>query len=451
MTTKILADFTAHLKYSDLSPATVRKTKQCILDWLGVGIRGSREKPAQILRKVILTAKEDEASVLSGEGLTVNALNAAFCNGANSHTLDFDDLHNPSIIHIATVVIPPAFAVAEKEHKSGKDVLTAVVAGYEVCARVGEAVIPESYYFWHTTGTVGAIGAGTAAAKVLGLNAEQTLHCLGSAGTQAAGLWEFVKEGAMSKPLHTGKSSYAGVLSAYLAREGFTGATKILEGEKGFCRAMVKVPHLEKLTEGLGLGFKIDDNSFKPYPCCKHSHASIYALQVLQKENKFMTGDVAKVEVLVNSITDSLINNPDPQTAYGCKFSIQYCDASVLKYGNVGIEQFSAQAMADQETRALMQKISVHQDPEIQQVYDTDPSKLATKVIVTLKDGRKLEKEVDYPKGDPDCPMTWEDSVAKFTALAEPVYGKEKTAKLCALIDKLDEVEDFKTALRACL
>ena len=107
MTTKILADFTAHLKYSDLSTATVRKTKQCILDWLGVGIRGSREKPAQILRKVILTAKEDEASVLSGEGLTANALNAAFCNGANSHTLDFDDLHNPSIIHIATVVIPP--------------------------------------------------------------------------------------------------------------------------------------------------------------------------------------------------------------------------------------------------------------------------------------------------------------------------------------------------------
>jgi 2-methylcitrate dehydratase PrpD len=255
----------------------------------------------------------------------------------------------------------------------------------------------------------------------------------------------------MSKPLHTGKSSYAGVLSAYLAREGFTGATKILEGEKGFCRAMVAEPHLEKLTEGLGLGFKIDDNSFKPYPCCKHSHASLYALQVLQKENKFTAADVAKVEVLVNSITDSLINNPNPQTVYGCKFSLQYCDASMLIYGNVGIEQFSAQAMANPETRALMQKIEVRRDPEIQQVYDTDPSKLATKVIVTLKDGRKLEKEVDYPKGDPACPMTWEDSVAKFTALAEPVYGKEKTAKLCALIDKLDEVKDFRTALRSCL
>lgn len=451
MTTKKLAEFTAKLKYQDLSAQTVRKTKQCILDWLGVGIRGSQEKPAKLIRKVILTAKEDEASVLSGEGITANALNAAFCNGANSHTLDFDDLHNPSIIHIATVVIPPVFAIAEKEKKSGKDMLTAVVAGYEVCARVGEAVIPESYYFWHTTGTVGAIGAGASAAKILGLDGEQTLHCLGSAGTQAAGLWEFVKEGAMSKPLHTGKSSYAGVLSAYLAREGFTGATKILEGDKGFCKAMVAKPHLEKLTAGLGKGFKIDDNSFKPYPCCKHSHASLYALQVLQQENKFTAKDVAKVEVLVNSITDSLINNPNPQTAYGCKFSIQYCDASVLKFGNVTIENFTPKFMEDKDVRALMKLINVHQDKAVQKVYDDDPSKLATKVIVTLKDGRSFTKEVDYPKGDPACPMTWEDSVKKFTALAEPVYGKAKTKKLCDLIDKLDEVKDFRKALRACL
>jgi 2-methylcitrate dehydratase PrpD len=271
--------------------------------------------------------------------------------------------------------------------------LTAVVAGYEVCARVGEAVIPESYYFWHTTGTVGAIGAGASAAKILGLDGEQTLQCLGSAGTQAAGLWEFVKEGAMSKPLHTGKSSYAGVLSAYLAKEGFTGATKILEGDKGFCKAMVAKPHLEKLTAGLGKGFKIDDNSFKPYPCCKHSHASLYALQVLQQENKFTAKDVAKVEVLVNSITDSLINNPNPQTAYGCKFSIQYCDASVLKFGNVTIENFTPKFMEDKDVRALMKLINVHQDKAVQKVYDDDPSKLATKVIVTLKDGRSFKKK----------------------------------------------------------
>ena len=451
MTTRQLAVFTANLKFTDLTPATVRKTKQCILDWLGVSIRGSREKPAQILRQVILTAKEEEASVFSGEGLRANTLNAAFCNGANSHTLDFDDLHNPSIIHIATVVIPPVFAIAEKEHKSGKEMLTAVVAGYEVCARVGESVIPESYYFWHTTGTAGAIGAGTSAARILGLDAEQTLHCLGSAGTQAAGLWEFVKEGAMSKPLHTGKSSYAGVLAAYLSRAGFTGATKILEGEKGFCRAMVQEPHLEKLSDGLGMGFKIDDNSFKPYPCCKHSHASIYALQILQKEYEFMAEDVAKLEVLVNSITDSLINNPDPQTAYGCKFSIQYCDASALRFGNVGIEQFSHEALTDLETRTLMKKIVVHQDSEIQKVYDKDPSKLATKVIVTLNDGRILEQEVDYPKGDPACSMIWEESMAKFTALAEPVYGKEKTSRLGDLINHLDDVQDFQKALRACL
>lgn len=255
MTTKSLADFVTGLQYDKLSPATVRMTKQCILDWLGVCIRGSQEKPIKIIRKLLLDGGgKAQATVLAGGTEKTTTLNAAFCNGSASHSLDFDDLHNPSIIHLATVVVPPVFAIADAEHKSGKDMLAAVVAGYEVGGRVGESVIPESYFFWHTTGTAGTLGAAASAAKVLGLDAEATLQCLGSAGTQAAGLWEFLKEGAMSKTLHAGKSSYAGVLSAYLAQAGFTGATKILEGEKGFCRAMVAEPHLEKLTDGLNDG-----------------------------------------------------------------------------------------------------------------------------------------------------------------------------------------------------
>ncbi len=194
------------------------------------------------------------ANVFTGKNEQASALNAAFCNGSASHSLDFDDLHNPSIIHLACVVIPPVFALGEAEHKNGKSMLAATVAGYEVGARVGESVIPESYFFWHTTGTAGTFGAAASAASMLGLDEETFLQALGSAGTQAAGLWEFLKEGAMSKTLHTGKSSYAGVLSAYLAQKGFTGATQILEGEKGFCKAMVAKPHLEKINGGIGQG-----------------------------------------------------------------------------------------------------------------------------------------------------------------------------------------------------
>ena len=324
-------------------------------------------------------------------------------------------------------------------------------AGYEVSARVGETVIPESYYFWHTTGTVGTIGAGAAAACILGLDAMQTVHALGSAGTQASGLWEFVREGAMSKPLHAGKAAYSGVLAAYLARAGFTGATRILEGEKGFCRAMTTDPHWNKLTEGLGTGFKIDENSFKPYPCCKHAHAAIYAALELRQKYGFPAEEIESVTILVNRITYSLINNPSPQTAYGCKFSIQYCTACAMRYGAVGIEQFTPAVMHDAVVRKLMQCIEVRQDAAVQAVYDEDATKLAAKVAVKLRDGRLLEREVDYPKGDPANPMEWKDSTAKFMNLVKPVYGIENASKLVDIVDTLDDVGDFALNIQTIL
>lgn len=453
MATKKLADFVADVQYDKLSPTTVQLTKQCILDWLGVCIRGSREKPIKIIQELLLAGGGNaQATVLAGGTTKTTALNAAFCNASASHSLDFDDLHNPSIIHLATVVVPPVFAIAEAEHKSGKEMIAAVVAGYEVGGRVGEAVIPESYFFWHTTGTAGTFGAAASAARILGLNAEDTLQCLGSAGTQAAGLWEFLKEGAMSKTLHAGKSSYAGVISAYLAKAGFTGATKILEGEKGFCRAMVTEPHLEKLTDGLNDGiYKIDNNSFKPYACCKHSHAALYAMQVLRAEHGLKPEDVEEIELLVNNITDFLINNPEPENPYGCKFSIQYCVAGMLKYGEMAVDQFLPEVIGDAEVRGVMAKTKVIRDDAIEAVIAADPARLASKLIIRCKDGRVLEMQVDFPKGDPPNPMTWEESVAKFTSLAVPVYGENKAAKLCKLIGTLETSTDFAADLAKCL
>lgn len=452
MATRELAEFAAAISYEKIPAATIRKTKQCILDWLGVCIRGSQEKPVKMIRNVLLEAGgAKQASIIAGSREETSALQAAFCNGAASHSLDFDDLHNPSIIHLATVVIPPVFAIGEAEHKSGRDMLAAVVAGYEVGARVGESVIPESYFYWHTTGTAGTFGAAASAGNLLRLDTEKMTQCLGSAGTQAAGLWEFLKEGAMSKTLHAGKSSYAGVLSAYLAREGFTAATKILEGEKGFCHAVSPVPHLEKITAGIGEGYKIDENSFKPYACCKHSHAGLYAVQVLRQEHDLKPRDIAKIELLVNNITDFLINNPSPENPYGCKFSIQYCVAGMLKYGKMGVEQFAANVIDDAEVRELMSCTEVIKDDAIEAIIENNPSKLASKVVIHCKDGRILEKQVDYPKGDPPNPMTWEESVDKFMSLAAPVYGKDISIKLCRLVDRLDESSDFATDFKECM
>lgn len=451
MITKILADFTASLSYDKLTPVSIDMAKKCILDWLGVSIRGSQEQPAKLIRQTILCNEAKQATVFDGEQSKASVFDAAFCNGAASHTLDFDDLHNPSIIHLATVVVPGVFAIAETEHKSGRQMIAAVCAGYEAGGRIGESVIPESYFFWHTTGTAGTFGAAAAAANLLQLTPQQTLMCYGNAGTQAAGLWEFLKEGAMSKALHAGKSSYAGVLSAYLSRNGFTAASSILEGEKGFCRAMVAEPHWDRLTEGLdSKHLRIDENSFKPYACCKHSHAAIYAAQVLKKEHELQAEDISEVRIYVNDITDYLINNPQPQNPYGCKFSIQYCVAAMLTFGAVGIEQFAQDVIYNTEVRELMSRTKVIRDAAIEKIHQEDASKLASRLEVVCKDGTVHSMKVDYPKGDPDNPVTWEEAKAKFMHLAVPVYGQQQAGKLCSLIENLEECEDLAQGLAQC-
>lgn len=224
METEKLAQFVANLTFEQLSSKTIKMAKQSFLDWLGCCIRGSEELPAIILRRVVLAEAQNSAisTVFSKHHFRTSSRTAALLNGAASHTLDMDDLHNASIIHLGTVVMPAALAVAERTKSTGQDLITAIVAGYEVGARVGEAVNPDSYFFWHTTATAGTFGAAAAAAKLLNLDCQQTIHCLGSAGTQAAGLWEFLKDGAMSKPLHSGKAAFNGILAADLAKEGFT-------------------------------------------------------------------------------------------------------------------------------------------------------------------------------------------------------------------------------------
>ena len=445
-----LAKFTAEMTFEKLPARAVAMAKQCLLDWLGVALRGSLEEPARILRATALKmCGNGEATVFDGGTRRVDAVSAALVNGAASHTLDFDDLHNPSIIHLATVVIPAAVAVAEAEHKSGRALLTAICAGYEAGARAGEAVIPESYFYWHTTGTAGIFGSAAASASLLGLDGHITNMCLGSAGTQAAGLWEFLKEGAMSKALHAGRAASAGVFSAYLAQNGFTAASKILEGEKGFCPALSTAPRLEKITENFSYSdLKIQHNSFKPYACCKHAHAVVYGAQMLRRQHNLQPQDIAAVTLQVNNITDFLINNPAPQNVYGCKFSIQYCVAAALIYGKVGIDEFSAQARSSTEMQELMAKINVVKDERQEEINRQNPAKLASKIVIKSKDGAEYAMQVDYPKGDPDNPMSWEESTEKFITLSQPVCGAEKAAILCQTIKYLEQINDIAAELK---
>lgn len=449
--TRHLANRVANIKFEDLPQETIQMTKQYILDYLGVSIRGWTQKNMDIMSETLgNSADGTKAIMLNGKkGASNSVLYSAMLNAAASHSQDFDDLHNPSIIHMACVTVPSALAVAEDEELSGKDILAALVAGYEAGARIGESVNPEAYYFWHTTSTCGVFSSAVTVANLKKFNTDQMVQCLGTAGTQAAGLWEFVIDGAMSKTLHVGKANFAGILSAKLTANGFTAAEKILDGDKGFCRAMLTNPHWEKLTEDIK-GFKIDNNSYKPFSCCKYTHPSSYAAQLLRNEQNLKLEDVEKVTIRSNRIVKQLVDNSHPKNPYGAKFSIQYCVATMIKYGKLGIDQFVDENLNNDEIQRVMQNIEVIVDPQLDKEYTEKPDRWAVELTIACKDGKTYTKFVEYPKGDPPNPMTWDETVEKFMDLSVPVYGEEVCKKLVNLVATLDEHDNFKKALAEC-
>jgi 2-methylcitrate dehydratase PrpD len=453
MATQELAQFVVDLSYDQLPPATCEMAKKCILDWLGCSIRGSVEQPAVIMRRVLAASGGiPEATVFSPALERTSALFAALFNGAASHALDYDDLHNASIIHLGTVVIPAAFAVAEQTDASGRELITAVVAGYELGARIGEAVNPDAYDFWHTTGTAGTFGAAAAAAKLLGLDTRQTVDCLGSAGTQAAGLWEFLQDGAMSKTLHAGKAAMNGILAAMLAKQGFTGAKRILEGEKGFCRSMTPRTQLERLTNKLTAGgYKIDENSFKPFACCKHCHSAVNAVQEIRRRQRLDYRQATAIHIRTNAVANNLVNNPAPENTYACKFSMQYCTAAMLRYGALGVDEFAPDKATDTALRRLMDNTVIQVDPELDEDYRRNPQKWSTLVTIKTSDGQEYEQFIAYPKGDPQNPVTYQEAQEKFRSLSQHVYRTDQIDKLSQMIANLVSVEDLRQNLAICL
>lgn len=222
--------------------------KMCIQDLIAVAVAGSSKKESNIWKKYYSSKPSNpESSVLQPGFPKASIEQAAALNAVFGHVMDMDDVYNASMSHLGVITIPTALALGQKLHKSGKQVIEAIVAGYEAGARIGAAINPSSYKFWHTTGVTGTFTSAAVAGKLLGLTPEQFIHCFGSAGTQSAGLWGFLESGSMSKVLHTAHANLCGIRSAELAYLGFTGAPTILEGERGFVRALV--PQFENHSE----------------------------------------------------------------------------------------------------------------------------------------------------------------------------------------------------------
>ena len=274
-----LAAFAAHLRFEDLPASTVRKIEDLLVDWVGSALAGKGARPVESIRKftAAMGNPQGPSEVLVDRSRNSPYL-AAMANAAASHVAEQDDVHNGSVFHPATVVFPVALAGAQALGASGRQMLAAAVAGYEVGIRVGEFLGRSHYKVFHTTGTAGTIAAAATAGHLLGLDAAQMRHAFGSAGTQAAGLWEFLRTAADSKQLHTAHAAGAGWMSAWLAKDGFTGAQRIFDGPQGLAAGMSSDADPSRLTDRLGSRWATEETSFKYHASCRHTHPAADAL-----------------------------------------------------------------------------------------------------------------------------------------------------------------------------
>lgn len=330
----------------------------------------------------------------------------ALVMGGLTHILEVDDLHKASVVHPACVTIPAAIALATETNPSGIDFLTSLLYGFEACTRVGMSVGKSHYKIWHNTATCGTFGGAMTAATLLELTDEETVHALGNAGTQSAGLWEFLNTGAMSKHLHAGRGAEAGVVSAQLAQLGFTGPPAILEGPQGLYAGACPDPDPEAVLRAPDAPWQVHLTSIKPWPSCRHTHPVIDA--ALELSDKIALDDIESIDVAVYQASIDVCDRPVPNSEYEAKFSLQHCVAISLMEGRCVFASFDPDARdraADLRTR-----ISVRAGETYSNAYPRD---WGGEVTVTLKDGASVTAARTACKGDPELPLSRDDMIVK--------------------------------------
>lgn len=448
-----LAAFAADLRFAMIPAPVVRKTEDLLVDWFGSALAGKGARPVETITR--FAARMGGSCGLGaglGEGAAEVLVNrssnsayfAAMANAAASHVAEQDDVHNGSVFHPATVVFPVALALAQTLGSSGQQLLTAAVAGYEVGIRVGEFLGRSHYKVFHTTGTAGTLAAAAAAGSLLGLNALQMQHAFGSAGTQSAGLWEFLRTAADSKQLHTAHAAAAGLMSACLAQEGFTGAALILEGPQGMAAGMSSDAVPAKLIAGLGTRWATAETSFKFHASCRHTHPAADALLQVMQTHHLQPADLARVVTQVHQgAIDVLGPVTNPATVHQSKFSMGTVLALVARFGHAGLVEFD-QHFSAPETVALRERVEMVLDPEVDSAY---PARWIGKVTVTTRDGRVLHGRVDEPKGDPGNTLSREEITAKAQRLAA-FSGAATVGEMVLAIDRLWRIADCATVGR---
>ena len=441
-----ISKFISGYRYEQATVETINTVKAAFLDFFGVAYRGANENSSELAFNTIdelFRLNNDfglEASVIGRPGFKTNVLNAAFLNGISAHVLELDDGHRQAQAHLGAVIFPTALAISEAYGLSGKEFFEAVIVGYEVGILLGKLVNPKHRNNgFHTTGTIGTFVSGAVASKLLSLDENQISNALGLCGTQAAGLLESDHGGSMGKVLHVGKANYNGMLSAFLARNGFTGAETIIEGSEGFLRTMVldeeeynsRDYSFNSILEGVG-SVRVRDIYFKKHPFCRHLHSSIDTALKLKNSIGDEYNHIQNVAVKTYDVAAEH-NNFNPKNLEELKQSLPYAVAITLVEGEVTIDSlnklvdyglFENYSTVDKvnNIKNLVNKMVILKDEKLNELY---PNKRPSNVIIKLDDEFRngvFQNITFIPKGDFESPYDLSELIDKFKNL-NPKYN----------------------------
>jgi 2-methylcitrate dehydratase PrpD len=417
----------------------VNYAKCCILDLMGVSLAGSSTSWSRIVVDLVRDLEGKQESTVFASNLKSTSINAALANGTMAHSLDLDDTHNEAIVHPGCAVIPSAMAVAEREGLPGRDLIASVVAGYEVSIRIGLAVSP--YHIlkgFHPSGTCGVFGATAAVGNLLRFDEDVMTDALGIAGSHAAGLMEFLANGAMTKRLHAGRASASGVQSALLAQRRFTGPNTVLEGANGFCNAYSPKRRLDRLTRLLGERYEILGTGFKLYACCRSFHSAIDVLCELTRLHDVKLDDIARI--IIGTDRDAVkYDVREPRTVLAAQMSFPFSVALALITGRCEIGGYAEENLRNQEILKLARRIKLVVDPIVDRNY---PRKYGSRSTLVLRNGRRFAKTSWYPRGEPENAFTQEEMNQKFISLASPVMPSPKAQQTLQVIQRLETLND---------
>ena len=437
-----LATFAAALEFDQLPADVVASARLRVLDIVGLALAASTYDFA---RAVVAAVSEGGPCTVIGTARTASAAGAALVNGTLAHGLDFDDTHAVSITHASAVVVPSALAVGEREGASGRDVIAAIVAGYEAIARLGMAA-PGAFHArgWHATAVCGPFAAALAAGKLLRLDARGLTHALGLAGSFASGLMEFLEDGSGVKRLHAGWAAHAGVLAATLAAGGASGPASVLEGRFGFYRTFVGTAPVAEVFDTLGRAWETPRIGFKPYPCCHLNHAYIDCVVRLRQEHHLEPDAIVDVECHVPAGEVPIVCEPRaaklrPRTTYEAQFSLPFAVAAALIDGRVGLGTFTAARLADEGLLGLAARVRHVVDPA-----STFPNGFPGWVTVRLSDGRVVEAREPDGRGGPARPLPATAIVEKFHDNAGLVLDPARRDELARGVLALDDAPDVR-------